>query len=341
MRYSSLVLLVGLGLASVSRPAHGEGEAVAGFPNWTERVMLEWTNRARSDPQADLAGCSAAACPDKSCYSQVAARSTDPNLLHSARFHAAHQSINGYTDYFSHCVLNGDVGSTYPQTCDGSASCSCSGGTITSDSSFWTNAFNRMTLFGATGDGETNAPGLTDPNDTFYAMLYNPGGTASCPSFSYRSIMLNSDSNAGAGFVDAGLDSHVVMDFGYGGPGIPKIPSAAHYPRQAATIDAWANWYDSAGPSVAKLDLDGACSDMTLDRGSQTNGAWHSAITTAGSGCHHYVFAFKDSGGAEVLYPTTGALTIGDGSALCPDFSRAPPPGCAGFDRIFVNGLDP
>ena len=51
MRYSSLVLLVGLGLASVSRPAHGEGEAVAGFPNWTERVMLEWTNRARSDPQ--------------------------------------------------------------------------------------------------------------------------------------------------------------------------------------------------------------------------------------------------------------------------------------------------
>ncbi len=339
MRLSSIALVIGLCLVGVARHAHGEGEAVNGFPSWTERVMLEWMNRARSDPQTDLAGCPSGSCPDATCYSAVAPRTTDPHLLHSARFHAAHQSINGYTDYFSECYLV-DVSATYPQTCDGSASCSCDGGTMIGTQGSGTDAFSRMTIFGASGDGEVNSSGMTDPNETFYAMLYNPGGTASCPSFSYRSVMFAGDTKSGAGFYEAGLNSHIVMDFGTGAAGTPKIPSAAHYPQQGASIDAWTNWYDAAGPSVTKLDLDGVCTDMTLDRGSPTNGAWHSTITTAASGCHHYVFAFKDSSGNEVIYPTTGALTIGDGSASCPDFSEAPPPGCAGFDRIFTNGLE-
>ena len=340
MRYS-WILLVGLALVAAAQTARGEGEAINGFPNWAERVLLEWMNRARSDPVFELGGCSTIVCADKTCYSPVAPRITDPDLLHSARFHAAHQSINGYTDYPSHCTLDVDVGTTYPQTCDGSASCSCNGGALTDNSGAWTDAFTRIGLFGGSGDGEVNSAGQTDPNFAFYAMFYATGGNASCSMPSTRSVMLGSDTRAGAGAYIAGGDTHMLLDFGFGSGSIPKIPSAAHNPQQAASIDAWANWYDSAGPSIAKLDLDGTCTDMTLSRGVQTNGAWHSTITTAGSGCHHYVFAFKDAGGAEVIYPTTGALTIGDGSALCPDFSRAPPPGCAGFDRIFENGLDP
>jgi hypothetical protein len=91
---------------------------------------------------------------------------------------------------------------------------------------------------------------------------------------------------------------------------------------------------------MAKINVDGVCSDMSLGRGSQTNGAWHANVSGVGSGCHRYFFAFKDSGGNDVLYPTHGSLTIGDGSAQCPDWSSAAPRGCAGFDRIFADGLE-
>ena len=37
-----------------------------GFPSWEERTVLVWTNRARSDPVADLKDCTV--CADKDCY---------------------------------------------------------------------------------------------------------------------------------------------------------------------------------------------------------------------------------------------------------------------------------
>src|SRR5450759_5248795 len=51
-------------------PAPLSGEPVNGFPNWQERVMHEWVNRARVDPQADLAGCPAGNCLENinNCY---------------------------------------------------------------------------------------------------------------------------------------------------------------------------------------------------------------------------------------------------------------------------------
>jgi hypothetical protein len=141
----------------------------------------------------------------------------------------------------------------------------------------------------------------------------------------------------------AGIYStYATMDFGGSAPTpAPKIPSGSHFPQQAASVDAWVNWYDTAAPSVKKIDVDGICTDMSLTRGTTTNGAWHMTVNNVGSGCHHYMFAFKDSSGNEVIYPTAGALTIGNGSAQCPDYSLSPPPGCAGFDRIFANGFEP
>ena len=64
---SALLLLVFVPLARVQ----AAGEAVNGFPNWNERVLLEWTNRARSDPQVEMASCGAN-CGDASCYSPIA-----------------------------------------------------------------------------------------------------------------------------------------------------------------------------------------------------------------------------------------------------------------------------
>ena len=108
-----VVLLSELSLLNVRNSAHAEGEASNGFPNWSERVLLEWINRARSDPQADLAACPAGSCPDKACYTPIKPLHFDPNLAHSARFHSDHMTRNNYFDHPSHCTLISNVPALY------------------------------------------------------------------------------------------------------------------------------------------------------------------------------------------------------------------------------------
>jgi hypothetical protein len=321
--------------------AFANGESVNGFPNWGERVLLEWMNRARSDPQADLAGCDNSSCPDKACYQPVAPRHIADQFEHSARFHATHMLLNGYFDYPSHCGLVSNIAALYPDTCNGLASCSCVGGTLSSSQ---TDPFTRISLFGLAGQTEIIiAEGFSGPDAIFYTWLYNRMTDATCSNGGFRTALLqNANNAAGAGYTTEGSTAGPgVMDIGSSSTAAPKIPSGVHYPRQAASVDAWMNWYDSAAPTVAKIDVDGVCSTMSEGRGlSAGNSAWHFTANNVGTGCHHYVFAFKDYLGGEQIYPTTGALTIGDGGEQCPDFSEQPPSGCAGFDRIFVSGLE-
>src|SRR5262245_41396360 len=74
------------------------GESVGGFPNWNERVFVEWINRARVDPKAELAPCGAA-CADHACYTAMAPLSWSEPLNRSARFHADEM---GKQQYMAH-----------------------------------------------------------------------------------------------------------------------------------------------------------------------------------------------------------------------------------------------
>lgn len=316
--------------------ALAEGEAVNGYPNWSERVLLEWMNRARSDPQADLAACPSGNCKEAACYSSAAApRHVDFNLQRSARFHGDHMQINNYFDHPSHCTVVSNIAALYPNSCSGAASCSCTQGALSTDSNTWTDPFSRMQLFGASlnGAGEIIAAGYGGPDATFYAWMYEPTSTASCgfnEENGHRFLLLSGGYGAAAGAGYTSTQNFAVMDFAGTASDNYKIPSGSHYPRQAATVDAWANWYDTAAPSSAKINVDGVCSNMTLGRGTSTNGAWHASVSGVGSGCHRYQFAFKDSSGNTVLYPTAGSLGIGDGSATCPDWSTTALPSCDG-----------
>jgi hypothetical protein len=99
--------------------------------------------------------------------------------------------------------------------------------------------------------------------------------------------------STGAGGV--GVAGYSTGDFG-SGSAPTKIPSGAHYPQQAASVQTWANWYDSAGPSLATVNVDGTCTAMTLRRGTPTNGA-SATVTGVGTGCHRYYFNFRDASG--------------------------------------------
>jgi len=295
------------------------GESVNGFPNWAERVVLEWMNRARVDPQVEMNACGAG-CVERACYSPAAPLMWSEPLNRSARFHAAEMAKQQYFGHDSRCTVVSNIDLLFPAGCDGSASCACAGASPTP----W---YARVALFGAAPSGEIIASG-GDPNFAFQLWMYEPSAAATCGftvQNGHRYLILTS-----TGSVGAGVTTQSVGDFG--DTGTPyKIPSAAHYPQQAAAVDVWANWYDAAAPRSANAVVDGRCVPMALKRGTPQNGAWSANVTGAGSGCHRYYVSFVDSTGATITYPTAGSLGIGcadwDTSRVVASCGTTPPTG--------------
>jgi hypothetical protein len=323
------VILATVAMLLAAAPAHAVGEAVNGFPSWGERVVHEWMNRARSDPQAEMTACGSN-CGDAPCYAPMPPLGWRDALNRSSRFHSDEMLRQGYFAHDSACGVVANIAALYPGSCDGSASCACVGGTKTCPCTSWS---SRITLFGVSASAEIIASG-TDPNVAFYQWLFEtfPGPMIppSCafvqgpPTNGHRWNILQS-----TGSVGIGMSGPTVADFSGAPVPAAKIASGAHYPRQAASVDAWANWYDAAGPLQARVNVDGTCLPMTLARGSVVNGAYTATVTGVGSGCHRYRFEFEDAAGGLVTYPTTGSLAIGSGAG-CPDWDPSEPVPCSG-----------
>lgn len=318
------LVTVSLQLAAM-RPAHAVGEEVGGFPNWQERVIHEWMNRARSEPQVEMAQCvsmySASRCGESACYMPVAPLTYSQNLTRAARFHSDEMRLQSYFTHDSNCAVVSNIDQLYPATCQGAASCACTGGTATAWSA-------RVALFGMNTSGEIIASG-TDPNGAFYQWLFESSSSTTCAYSTANGHRWNILKQMGS--VGTGVSGPSVGDFGAANGAIPKIPSGSHYPRQAATVAAWANWYDSAAPTSAAINVDGTCTPMTRQRGSDTNGAWSAMVSGVASGCHRYYFLFQDKDGQTVTYPTTGSLAIGPTTG-CPDYDASRPaagPSCS------------
>lgn len=330
-RIAVVWLAVGVALPAVT--ASAEGEPADGFPSWEERVLLEWSNRARCDPQVEMTACGSA-CADAACYAPVAPLSWSLELNRAARFHADEMVRQDYFSHTSHCTVVPDIDDLYPQSCNGSAACACVGG-VAECNPVCTLAGTRVGLFGAGYHGEIIATG-SDPDSRFSMWLYEETLDATC-GFSldngHRWLILTSPSAVGFG-----VSGHSVGDFGPGSAP-SRIPSGAHYPRQASVVEAWANWYAAAGPLEAWVNVEGDCVPMWLGRGSATNGAWTATVGGVGTGCHRYYFEFVDSTGDPVRYPGNGSFAIA-AAGECPDWSSDRPPSCLGPSEIFSDGFE-
>ena len=322
MRYIVGVLSGAL-VSTAALPAFAVGEGKNGFPNWSERVVHEWMNRARVEPAIEMQKCGAA-CGDSACFTPVAQLAYAEALNHSARFHSDEMAKQGYFAHDSACTLVANINMLYPATCDGSASCACVGG-MKACSGACTSWSSRVQLFGTSTSGEIIASG-SDPDGAFYQWLFESYPTtqsgSTChydqgpPTNGHRWNILKSMGTVGVGV--SLTNGSAVGDFG-GGGGASKIQSGSHYPRAGASVDVWVNFSDTAAPKQALVNVDGSCTQLTRARGTDTNGAWTAKIAGVATGCHRYYFAFEDSTGTQVLYPSTGSLGIGP-AASCADW---------------------
>lgn len=316
MRYllvPAIVLMLG------THSAYAAGEGVGGFPNWAERAMHQLANRARVDPQLEMNACGAN-CGEAACYAPQPPLYYKRPLNRAARFHAAHQVLNGYFAHTSSCTLVGNLDALYPNACNGAASCSCVGG-VNQCSGSCSSFSSRVSLFGGGPSGEIIAS-PSDPDYAFHLWLYEPSSNPAC-SFSqtngHRWLLLKS-----SGAVGFGSSGYSVGDFSSSGGERHAIASGSHWPRQAPSVEAWASYSDEAPPQAADVVVDDACVPMALGRGTPENGAWRADVDGVGSGCHRYYFVFRDADAELVSYPETGSLGIGP-AATCADWSDERP----------------
>ncbi len=317
------LILAMLGTAS---PSFAVGEPVNGFPNWYERMVHVLTNRARCDPAAALVDCTPCADVDMGCYTSVPPVQWDENLNRAARFHATNLSDSGCgIQHNSPCQLEPTIGSTYPDLCDGSVSCACASAVSCDGTNLW----ERLALFDVSGGarGENMASLANNPFVALDLWLLEPLTTPTCAFHcagnndcnGHRHNILN------PGFTRMGVGGdgyYVVQDFWGVGDIDQKIPSAAHFPEEGGpTTDFRVNWYDSAPPNEAWVNIDGQCYPMALERGSGDNGTY--LFTTETSGCTRYYFEFRDYNDQLVAYPETGSFGIG-----CPDWEPTRPDPC-------------
>jgi hypothetical protein len=331
-----------------------------GFPSWAERTDLVLSNRARADPATELAPCKANGdCPDYGCYSPSPPLVYGYTLNLSARFHVANLVASGsMLQHPSPCLLASNIASTYPASCsDASPSCACSSGAAactcnscscdSSQSSCVTQPFDRIALFTPTACnmacGENISAGYSDPQAAVEGWLLEQcsGWNGSCTSATctgntengHRSNILSSSyTTIGTGAVTAPGSACYSQewdsqDFSGTQVTIPKLVAGTHFPQMGTSVQFWANWYDSAAPSAAMVNVAGTCSPMTVDRGTGGN-LTYTYQGTIPSGCSPYVFTFKDSTGTVFTVPSAGAYQAG--SSCSSDYVTTAPASCGG-----------
>ena len=102
-----------IALALDANDARAVGEPVNGFPNWAERVIHEWINRARVDPQVEMTACGSP-CVEHACYTVMPPLAWNGSLNRSARFHSDEMVRQGYFAHNSACTLVSNIDSLYP-----------------------------------------------------------------------------------------------------------------------------------------------------------------------------------------------------------------------------------
>lgn len=292
-------------------PGGEQGVPVNGFPSWNERMILVYTNRARSDPQAMLAG--APGIADAACYSPVPPVQWNESLNKAARFHAFNLTNSACgLGHDSPCVLIASIGTDYPATNDGSVASACVGGVVSCGGAGNDDLSARLGKFGvSTGTRTENIASDGNPLTIFNLWLLEATANPACGWSIENGHRFNILDAAFTRMGSGATGSYTVQDFWDTGVLDQNIPSGGHSPQAGGVgTEFRVSWYDSAGaaPSEAKINIDGQLYDMTLECGSNGNATY--LYTADISSESWYYFRFRDSGGTIASYPGSGSFGV-------------------------------
>jgi len=337
---ASLALLAGgcrVEPAPVLSLARAVGEPQNGFPTPDERLGLLAINRARSDP-ATVKG------PQSTIYPARPPVLWNYDLSRSSRFHAINLLQSNTTlMHTSPCTLNPNVGTS---GCTGDPNCACQSpvpsmcsncANVAAMNNCGTDPFTRIGYFTNIATGEVVAAGYSDTWAAVDGWVTEPAGADG-----HRTNLLDqgiqSDS-MGFGHSEGNgcFNTFDVSDSGMAGVTIPLIPTAATqpaHPTSGAATRFWSTYADpnSGAPKSLWVVIDGQCTSLQKELGTETlNSTWYADVSLS-TGCHTWYVLAHDGGGGRDTYPTTGALTVSVDNAPCSadSVAQAPPASCEG-----------
>lgn len=340
---ASLLLVTGClapGSEPVSERRAAVGEPANGFPSALERLGLMAINRARSDPET-VAG------PQSTSYPARPPVIWSSVLNQSARFHSISLETSDVTlMHPSPCTLNTDV---FTSGCTGNPSCACASpvptacaacADVPSTTTCGTDPFVRIGYFtsgsGVSATGEVAAAGYPNPIAVVNGWMDEAAG-----SDGHRKILTDQGTTANTMGYGHASGSNCYPTFDVGDSGnlknavIPKIPTAAVSPASGAagTFTFYATWADPSlgAPASINVVVDGNCTALSLELGTDKLNATYKGTATLAAGCHNYFILARDASGTAVTYPTTGAITVAVGSSTCSSdyLATAPTASCA------------
>jgi hypothetical protein len=326
------------------------GEPSNGFPSAAERLGLMAINRARSDPET-VAG------PNSKSYPARPPVIWSLALNQSSRFHAVNLELADVTlMHTSPCTLNTDVATS---GCTGDPTCACAmpvpstcamcakvADINTCGTPYGTRIgyFTSGTTISSTG--EVAAAGYSDPIAVVNAWMDEAAG-----SDGHRMNLTDqgiTSNTMGYGHTTGTNECYSPFDISDSGDikgaSIPKIPTAAVSPASGAagTFTFYSSWADPSlgAPASINVVVDGACTALTRELGTDTLNATYKGTATLAAGCHNYFILARDASGTSVTYPTTGAITVAVGSSTCSSdyLATAPAASCAADGGVIVAG---
>lgn len=263
----------------------GLGEPMGEFPSYSERLLLYFTNRVKTDPPS---------FNPEGNYAPTPPLSWDLDLSKAARFHAEHiiEASCWCDDHSSCCALSGtgdDVACGGPVT-----------GCGAEDSS------TRVSRFSPSYAGENMAMGQMSAAQAIEAWTFSSGHWAN---------INTANTKLGVG----NYQTAWVQDFGTGGL-TSVIGDGIHFAAgQSTTFGTTYYQPDTGGPRTALVIIEGVCHDMGFVHGTPEHGAFETTLSL-GPGCHRYYFHFTDGEGVDHTYPSFGSFAVANNAPDCEFF---------------------
>ena len=306
---SCSLMIVALGIPVLAF-GYGEGDDIP----YAARATHMMINEARTAPRVAMANCGAKCAEGLTCYKEVLPPVYwDDGAYRAAQFYAQMMTKMNCMQHDTPCTLVSNIGSLFPDECDGSPSCACTekkatcgegNGKFSARIAFFTSSFES---------GAENLCGSGNINCVSRLVNEDNSGSTAC-AFTWSGTKGNGHRwnlfTESLKSVGVGADGIIVQDFGRSTSETNALTAGSNYTDNG---QMWfkTHYYSSTTDvqeDRAFLNLDGECIPLEKTVGlSKKNEVLGTAVSDV-SACTSYYFEVLNADGTDISYPTSGSL---------------------------------